>query len=72
MSSYQEVYESWKKAPTEFWANAAQEIEWVKPADKVFNPDMGVYGRWFAGCRAALPAGRYPALCRSWEAFGRR
>ena len=56
MSSYQEVYESWKKAPTEFWANAAQEIEWVKPADKVFNPDMGVYGRWFAGaeCNTAF------------------
>ncbi|MEP9399147.1 propionyl-CoA synthetase [Mesorhizobium sp. KR2-14] len=48
-SRYHEVYESWKRAPEEFWAEAARDIDWFKPWDKVFDPDTGVYGRWFAG-----------------------
>ncbi|HQF29868.1 MAG TPA: propionyl-CoA synthetase, partial [Hyphomicrobiales bacterium] len=35
--------------PAAFWAEAAKEIDWVKPADKVFDGDQGVYGRWFSG-----------------------
>ena len=50
-SKYAEVYESWKKDPEGFWAEAARAIDWAKPADKVFDPDMGVYGRWFVGAR---------------------
>ena len=26
-----------------------EEIDWFEPAKKVFDPAMGVYGRWFAG-----------------------
>ena len=51
MSRYHEVYESWKTDPQGFWAGAAKEIDWIKPWDKVFDPDMGVYGRWFAGAQ---------------------
>jgi propionyl-CoA synthetase len=48
-SRYHEVYSSWKQDPQAFWADAAREIDWFTPFDKVFDPDQGVYGRWFAG-----------------------
>ncbi|WP_350335191.1 propionyl-CoA synthetase [Coralliovum pocilloporae] len=48
-SSYQEVYGAWKSDPEAFWAKAAEEIDWFKPSDKIFDPDLDVYGRWFAG-----------------------
>ncbi|GLS30441.1 propionyl-CoA synthetase [Mesorhizobium albiziae] len=48
-SRYHEVYDGWKRDPEGFWAEAAGAIDWVKPWDKVFDPDRGVYGRWFVG-----------------------
>ncbi|SFT43845.1 propionyl-CoA synthetase [Mesorhizobium sp. YR577] len=48
-SRYHEVYESWQKDPEAFWAEAARDIDWVKPWDKVLDADAGIYGRWFAG-----------------------
>jgi propionyl-CoA synthetase len=48
-SRYYEAYKSWQADPEEFWAEAAKEIDWYKPWDKVFDPDAGVYGHWFAG-----------------------
>ncbi len=48
-SRYREVYESWLKDPEGFWGEAAKSIDWVKPADKVFDADAGIYGRWFVG-----------------------
>ncbi len=49
MSRYQEVYASWKKDPEAFWAEAAGDIAWYKLWDRVFDPYMGEYGRWFPG-----------------------
>lgn len=49
MTRYHEVYAAWKSDPEEFWAKAAQDITWYKLWDKVFDPYMGEYGRWFAG-----------------------
>ena len=48
-SSYDEVYAQWKRDPEGFWAQAAQDLEWDKTWDKVFDPDAGIYGRWFTG-----------------------
>ncbi len=48
-SRYHEVYESWKRDAESFWAQAAADIDWSRPWDKVFDADAGVYGRWFAG-----------------------
>ena len=48
-SRYHEVYDGWKHDPEGFWAEAAGAIDWVAPWDKVFDPDLGVYGRWFVG-----------------------
>ena len=48
-SRYHEVYAGWKADPVRFWGEAAREIDWIKPAEKVFDPDAGIYGRWFVG-----------------------
>jgi propionyl-CoA synthetase len=49
VSRYRETYERWKADPAGFWAEAAREIEWFRPAEKVFDAEAGVYGRWFVG-----------------------
>ncbi|MBN9672438.1 propionyl-CoA synthetase [Roseibium aggregatum] len=46
-SRYHDVYQTWKDDPLGFWKAAASEIDWVSSTDKVFDPDMGQYGRWF-------------------------
>jgi propionyl-CoA synthetase len=48
-SRYREVYERWRVDPAGFWAEAAREIDWIRPADTVFDAEAGIYGRWFAG-----------------------
>ena len=48
-SSYSDVYDAWKQDPEAFWAKAAADIDWFRPPERVFDPDRGVYGRWFAG-----------------------
>jgi propionyl-CoA synthetase len=50
-SRYDSVYTAWKLAPPEFWAGAAMGIDWDRGWDAVFNPSMGLYGRWFPGAR---------------------
>ncbi|SNZ18947.1 propionyl-CoA synthetase [Cohaesibacter gelatinilyticus] len=48
-AQYKDVYNSWKQDPEGFWGEAAKAVDWFKPADKVFDADLDVYGRWFAG-----------------------
>src|SRR5437660_10297668 len=48
-SRYQEVHARSLADPVGFWAEAAREIDWIEPAKKVFDPTIGIYGRWFAG-----------------------
>jgi propionyl-CoA synthetase len=48
-SHYAEVYARWRRDPEGFWAEAAGEIDWIEPPQRVFDPDAGVYGRWFVG-----------------------
>lgn len=48
-NSYQAAYSEWLANPETFWHNAAKEIDWFEPPKKIFNPDYGVYGRWFEG-----------------------
>ena len=72
-SRYHEVYAHWQRDPEGFWAEAAKEIDWIEPAKKVFDPSMGVYGRWFAGgvCQHLLQRARPPCGARPRRA-GRR
>jgi propionyl-CoA synthetase len=48
-SRYHEVYARWQRDPEGFWGEAAQEIDWIEPPKQVFDPNAGVYGRWFIG-----------------------
>ncbi len=72
-SRYQEVYARACRDPEGFWAEAAREIDWYESAKKVFDPNAGVYGRWFVGasCNTCFNAidrhvqrgrGKQPAL----------
>jgi len=44
---YSEVYNRSISDPSGFWADEAQSIDWIKPPQTVFDPSLGVYGRWF-------------------------
>lgn len=48
-SRYHDVYARWKADPEGFWKEAAREIDWIKPADKVYDAGAGAYGHWFVG-----------------------
>jgi propionyl-CoA synthetase len=48
-SRYHEVHARSLRDPEGFWGEAAAEIDWIEPAKRIFDPSMGLYGRWFAG-----------------------
>src|ERR1700754_309911 len=48
-SRHHEVHARSLADPQGFWGEAAGEIDWIAPAKKIFDPSMGLYGRWFAG-----------------------
>ncbi|TDH37802.1 propionyl-CoA synthetase [Pseudohoeflea suaedae] len=45
--AYREVYDSWKSDPEGFWREQARAIDWFSDPDRIFDKDMGTYGRWF-------------------------
>src|ERR1700752_4641815 len=50
-SRYHEVHARSLADPEGFWAEAAREIDWIEPAKKIFDPSLGVSGRWSAAPR---------------------
>ena len=48
-SRYREVYARSMSDPQDFWGEVAQAIDWIEPPKQVFDPNAGVYGRWFTG-----------------------
>src|SRR3984957_1671992 len=48
-SRYHAVHTRSLADPEGFWREAAAEIDWIEPAKKIFDPSLGLYGRWFAG-----------------------
>ncbi len=48
-SKYAEVYGNWVSDPEGFWAQAAKEVDWFQEPEKVFDPEAGIYGRWYTG-----------------------
>src|ERR1700756_5006442 len=48
-SRYHDVYARWQRDPEGFWGEAARDIDWIEPPKQVFDPNAGVYGRWFTG-----------------------
>jgi len=55
---YERTFEAWRRDPQGFWLDAAQAIDFVEPPRRAFDPDAGVYGRWFpdAVCNTAWNA----------------
>jgi propionyl-CoA synthetase len=51
MSGYRETYDQWRADPQAFWGEAAREISWIKAPERIFDPEAGVYGRWFPDAR---------------------
>ncbi|MBY5564829.1 AMP-binding protein [Rhizobium leguminosarum] len=47
-NGYHQAYAAWKRDPEAFWREAASDIDWFKPAERIFTPNEGVYGRWFS------------------------
>ena len=50
-SRYRQTYDQWRADPQAFWGAAASEIAWTRPPQRIFDPDAGVYGRWFPNAR---------------------
>ena len=46
-SRYPEIYARWQRDPQGFWGEAADAIDWIEKPKTVFDPNAGVYGRWF-------------------------
>ncbi|SEC07407.1 propionyl-CoA synthetase [Rhizobiales bacterium GAS191] len=46
-SRYPQIYAGWKADPIGFWREAAAAIDWVEGPRVTFDPDSGVYGRWY-------------------------
>jgi propionyl-CoA synthetase len=46
---YHDVYARWQRDPVGFWGEAAEAIDWYEPPKQVFDPQAGIYGRWFTG-----------------------
>ena len=57
-SRYHDTYARWQRDPQAFWAEASTAIDWIAPPRRVFDPDAGIYGRWFpdATCNACFNA----------------
>ena len=50
-SGYRQTYDQWRSDPQAFWREAAREIAWIRPPERIFDPEGGVYGLWFPGAR---------------------
>jgi propionyl-CoA synthetase len=48
MSRYKDTYHRWQSNPEAYWAEAAKEIDWIKPWDKVYAQVDGL-DRWYVG-----------------------
>lgn len=49
MRRYRDIHARSLADPEGFWGEAAREIDWIEPAKQIFDPSMGLYGRWFTG-----------------------
>lgn len=48
-SDYGLAYGEWLSDPQAWWARAAEGIDWTRRWDRVFDPAIAPYGRWFVG-----------------------
>jgi propionyl-CoA synthetase len=48
-SRYHDMHRRSLADPQGFWSEAAEAVDWYQKPAKAFDPDLGVYGRWFVG-----------------------
>lgn len=44
---YRDTYDRWRRDPAGFWMDAAGVVDWFEAPTVAFDPNAGVYGRWF-------------------------
>ena len=44
---YRDTYDRWRRDPAGFCMDAAGVVDWFEPPGVAFDPNAGVYGRWF-------------------------
>jgi len=49
MSHYDEVYARWQADPEDFWAEAAEALDWEKKWDHVLDSSNAPFYQWFTG-----------------------
>jgi len=47
VSRYGETYRAWQDNSERFWLEAAAALDWFETPSRAFDPEEGVYGRWF-------------------------
>ncbi len=50
-NAYDQAYAHSLETPETFWADAAREIDWIKPWDRVLDESNKPFYRWFAGAQ---------------------
>ncbi|ODT46504.1 MAG: propionyl-CoA synthetase [Methylobacterium sp. SCN 67-24] len=57
-SRYSETYSAWRRDPEAYWGEIAGGIEWIRPPQRIFDGEAGIYGRWFpdASCNTCFNA----------------
>lgn len=57
-NGYASTYARWQADPESYWREAAEAIDWIKPPQRIFDAEAGVYGRWFpdATCNTCFNA----------------
>ena len=66
MTGYLETYRRSLERPEEFWAEAAEAIDWERRWDRVLDASSPPFYRWFAGGQA-----QYLLECRRPPCRGR-
>ena len=46
---FEEIYRRSLQAPEQFWAEAAAEIDWIEPCERVLDTSAAPFYRWYAG-----------------------
>jgi propionyl-CoA synthetase len=46
---YAQAYDAWRADPSAWWERLAEGISWERRWERVFDPSVGPYGRWFGG-----------------------
>ena len=64
--NYEATYAALQADPVGVWEGAARDIDRFEPARSVFNPALGVYGRWFDGAVPKVIVLAFSGIAPGW------